>query len=183
VNQPIMQMDLRLLGVSLLVLGLAVAAIWWVGRRMREVLGPARTAEDINAIAARASLPPQVVKELQHRGLATPGQLAGMTEMERRLLFSTMAKAIQKEIAPPEPDTGARGVGARAFIRPDELPTLFCPTCSYRIERFTSTPPLTGMCETCGARVIVRRDGMRILLTVLPKDDTDDRRAELRADA
>jgi DNA-directed RNA polymerase subunit RPC12/RpoP len=53
-------------------------------------------------------------------------------------------------------------------VNTDELPALFCPLCSYRIERFTSVPPITGQCETCGAKVVVRRDAARLLLTVVP---------------
>ena len=178
-NQPLLQMDLRLLGVAVLVLDFAVAAIWWVGRRLREVLGPPRDIEGTSGpLAQKSSAPPQVARVLQQRGLATPAQLATMTEMERNLLFSSMASVIDKD---EEPDAGNRlSAGTRTFIGPDELPKLYCPTCSYRIERFTSSPPITGQCETCGARIVVRRDGARILLTVLPKGETAGRRPDLR---
>jgi hypothetical protein len=173
VNQPLLQMDLRLLGLAIVVLGAAVSIIWWVGRKIRGDLGlpVAKGADDPSA-----SLPPQVSRMLQQRGLATPAQLANMSALERQLLFSTMASAIEKEA---EPETSSRP-SARAYIRPEELPTLYCPTCSYRIERFTSTLPITGQCETCHAKVVVRRDGGRILLTVLPKDETEARRPDLR---
>jgi hypothetical protein len=177
VNQPLLQMDLRLLALAVLVLGLALGAIWWIGQRLRGELGPPREAKGRGLLEQSAAVPPQVSKLLQQRGLATPAQLANMSEMERHLLFSTMASAIKEEV---ESETGGRGVSARAFIRPEELPTLYCPTCSYRIERFSSTPPITGQCETCGAKVVVRRDGGRILLTVLPKDEPEGRRPDLR---
>ncbi len=175
-NQPLLQMDLRLLGLAVLVLGVAVAAIWRVGRSLRGELGPSDTEGDRGTLH-NPSVPPQVARALQQRGLATPAQLAHMTEMERQLLFSSMTSAINKE---EEPDAGPRRSGARAAIRPEELPALYCPTCSYRIEQFSSTPPITGRCETCGAKVVVRRDGARILLTVLPKDETEGRRPDLR---
>jgi DNA-directed RNA polymerase subunit RPC12/RpoP len=173
VNQPLLQMDLRLVGLAVLVFGAAGGCIWWIGQRLRGELGPPRTSGAVTP----PGIPPQVAKELQQRGLASPAQLAKMTEMERHLLFSSMAKTLKQE---PEGDTDQRLGGARAFIRPEELPTLFCPSCSYRIERFSSTPPITGKCETCGARVIVRRDGARILLTVLPRDEMDPVRLDSR---
>ncbi len=177
-NQPLLQMDLRLLGVALLVLGGAVAVIWWFGRKVRDHLGPVRGPQGLReTLGANPSVPPQVARALQQRGLATPAQLATMTEMERQLLFSSMASAINEEV---EPATGARPASTRTFIRPEELPTLYCPTCSYRIERFSSSGPITGQCETCGAKVVVRRDGARILLTIMPKDDPEARRTDLR---
>ena len=176
-NQPLLQMDLRLLGLAVLVLGLAVAAIWRVGRSLRGELGTGTGTDGARETLENPSVPPQVARMLQQRGLATPAQLAHMTEMERQLLFSSMTSAINKEA---DPEDGPRASGARAIIRPEELPTLYCPTCSYRIERFSSTPPITGRCETCGAKVVVRRDGARILLTVLPKDETEGRRPDLR---
>ena len=177
-NPPILQMDLRLLGWAVLVLGTAIGVIWWFGRRVRDVLGPPRSADGVrDSLSTNPSIPPQVVKKLQERGLATPAQLATMSEMERQLLFATMAATIDKEV---EPDIGGRGASARAFQRIDEVPTLFCPSCGYRIERFSSTPPITGQCETCGAKVVVRRDGARILLTVVPKDEAETRKPDLR---
>jgi hypothetical protein len=170
-------MDLRLLGLAVLVLGFAVAAIWRVGRHLRGELGPRPGAEGEGAPLKNATVPPPVARILQQRGLATPAQLSHMTEMERQLLFNSMTSAINKEV---EPDSGPRASGARAAIRPEDLPALYCPTCSYRIERFSSTPPITGQCETCHAKVVVRRDGARILLTVLPKEEVDGRRPDLR---
>lgn len=164
-NQPLLQMDLRLVGVAIVVLAAAVIAIWLVGRRLRSDLGPSRGG---GSLAAGPSVPPQLAKELQARGLVTSAQLAGMTEMERQLLFSTVAGAIARE---GEGDAAFRTTGARAAIRPEDIPTIFCPLCGYRIERFGATPPITGQCETCGTKVVVRRDAARLLLTVLAKDD------------
>lgn len=176
-NQPLLQMDLRLVGVAVIVLAAAVIAIWLIGRRLRHELGPTRTLGSAHPpLMPTANVPPQVVKALQQRGLATPAQLATMTEMERHLLFSSMATAINEEA---ESDASTRN-RARPVLRPEDLPTLYCPTCSYRIERFSSTLPITGQCETCGAKVVVRRDGGRILLTVLPKDDPLAARPDLR---
>ena len=100
-----------------------------------------------------------------------------MTEMERQLLFSTVAATLAGEA---EGDDAFRTTGARAAIRPEDIPTLFCPMCGYHIERFGATPPITGQCETCGTKVVVRRDASRLLLTVLPKDDTTAKRPPLR---
>jgi DNA-directed RNA polymerase subunit RPC12/RpoP len=177
VNQPLLQMDLRLVGLAVVVLGVAVVAILWFGRRLRGELGPGRAAGAGDPFAPPPGVPTQVVKELQARGMATPAQLAKMTEMERHLLFTSMARTLSQET---DVDTDTRLGGTRAFIRPEELPTLYCPSCSFRIERFSSTPPITGKCETCGARVIVRRDGPRILLTILPADETDTPRPNVR---
>ena len=163
-NQPLLQMDLRLVGAAIVVLAAAVIAIWLVGRRLRSDLGPLRSGG--SPIASGPSVPPQVAKELQARGLVTSAQLANMTETERQLLFSTVAGAIGREA---EGDDAFRTVGARAAIRPEDIPTLFCPMCGYHIERFGATPPVTGQCETCGTKVVVRRDAGRILLTVLPR--------------
>jgi hypothetical protein len=175
VNQPLLQMDLRLVGAAIVVFAAAVIGIWIAGRRLRGDLGSLRSSGD--PPASGPSVPPQVAKELQARGLATSAQLANMTETERQLLFSTVAGAITREA---EGDDAFRTVGARALIRPEDIPTLFCPLCGYHLERFGATPPITGQCETCGTKVVVRRDATRLLLTVLPKDDTTVRRPPLR---
>ncbi len=174
-NQPLLQMDLRLVVAAIVVLAAAVIAIWLVGRRMRADLGPLRSSG--GALATGPSVTPQVAKELQARGLVTSAQLANMTEMERQLLFSTVAATLAREA---EGDDAFRTTGARAAIRPEDIPTLFCPMCGYHIERFGATPPITGQCETCGTKVVVRRDASRLLLTVLPKDDSTARRTPLR---
>lgn len=175
-NQPLLQMDLRLVGAAIVVLAAAVIAIWLVGRRLRSDLGPIRSS-GAGPLAAGPSVPPQVAKELQARGLVTSAQLANMTEMERQLLFSTVAATIARE---GESDEAFRTTGARAAIRPEEIPTLYCPLCGYHIERFGATPPITGQCETCGTKVVVRRDGARLLLTVLTTGDATTRRSPLR---
>jgi hypothetical protein len=162
VNQPLLQMDLRLVVGAVLVLAGAVIAIWLIGRRMRAEMGLTRSS---GGAASEPSVPSQVARELQARGLATPAQLANMTETERQLLFSTAAGAISRAADPP---TRLSGETTRLVVNTDELPALFCPLCSYRIERFTSVPPITGQCETCGAKVVVRRDAARYLLTVVP---------------
>ena len=174
-NQPLLQMDLRLVVAAIVVLAAAVIAIWLVGRRMRADLGPLRSSG--GALAPGPRVTPQVAKELQARGLVTSAQLANMTEMERQLLFSTVAATLAREA---EGDDAFRTTGARAAIRPEDIPTLFCPMCGYHIERFGATPPITGQCETCGTKVVVRRDASRLLLTVLPKDDSTARRTPLR---
>jgi hypothetical protein len=176
VNQPLLQMDLRLVGAAIVVLAAAVIAIWFIGRRLRSDLGPARNAPNVGAAAAPGpGIPSHVVKELQARGLATPAQLASMSETERQLLFGAVAGAIARE-ADGASDDAFRSASARSVVRPEELPTLFCPLCAYRIESFTSVPPVTGQCETCGAKVVVRKDASRILLTVLPPGARQDLR-------
>ena len=176
-NQPLLQMDLRLVVAAIVVLAAAVIAIWMAGRRLRGDLGPPPTKElDVPAGPSPSS---SIVKELQARGLVTPAQLARMTDTERQLLFSTVASTIARQA---DGETAPRPSLERPVIRPDELPTIFCPLCSYRIEAFSSTPPITGQCETCGAKVVVRRDGQRILLTVLEKDDKAPRRLDPRVD-
>lgn len=177
-NQPLLQMDLRLVGAAIVVLAAAVIAIWLVGRRLRSDLGPLRSS-GAGPIATGPSVPPQMAKELQARGLVTSAQLANMTEMERQLLFSTVATTIARD---GEGDEAFRTTGARAAIRPEDIPTLYCPMCGYHIERFGSAPPITGQCETCGTKVVVRRDGARLLLTVLTKGDASARRTPLRLD-
>ena len=103
-NPPILQMDLRLLGLSVLVLGIAIGVIWWVGKRVRSELGSVRHTQDLrDAVSARPAVRPQVAKLLTQRGLVTPAQLAAMSEAERQLLFATMAATIEKE---PEPRGG-----------------------------------------------------------------------------
>jgi hypothetical protein len=176
VNQPLLQMDLRLVGLAVLLLGVAFAVIWRVGRRLRGELGPLPGPAGTGSLA-RPPVPPEVARVLQQRGLATPAQLVNMSEAERQLLFSSVSSVIGKD---EEPDVAPRLSGARAVVHSDDFPALYCPTCGYRIERFTSTPPITGQCETCGARIVVRRDGARILLTVVPRDEADGRRADLR---
>ena len=175
-NQPLLQMDLRLVGAAIVVLAAAVIAIWLVGRRLRSDLGPLRSNGG-SPLASGPTVPPQVAKELQARGLVTSAQLANMTEMERQLLFSTVATTIAREA---DGDDAFRTTGARTAIRPEDIPTLFCPLCGYHIERFGSAPPITGQCETCGTKVVVRRDASRLLLTVLPKDESIARRTPRR---
>ncbi|MHB8839422.1 MAG: hypothetical protein ACYC7F_10780 [Gemmatimonadaceae bacterium] len=172
-NQPLLQMDLRLVGGAIVVLAGAVIAILLVRRRLFGDLPSARGAS--GATLPGPSISPQVVKELQARGLATPAQLANMTEMERQLLFSTMASAISR---PADDAERLPGAGARNVVSIEELPPIHCPLCGYRIEQFTSTPPITGKCETCGAKVVVRRDAARILLTVLAPQARHDARLQ-----
>lgn len=175
-NQPLLQMDLRLVGLAVLLLGVAFAVIWRVGRRLRGELGPQPGPAGTGGLA-RPSVAPEVARVLQQRGLATPAQLANMSETERQLLFSSVSSVISRD---EESDIEGRLAGARAVIRADDFPALYCPTCGYRVERFTSSPPITGQCETCSAKIVVRRDGARILLTVVPGDETDGRRTDLR---
>ena len=167
-NQPLLQMDLRLVAVAVLVLGVAVAVIWRAGRRLRSELGPLSAADGTRGTLERPSIPPQVARVLQQRGLATPAQLVNMSEMERQLLFSSVSELLTKE---DEPDAPPRPSVTRELVRPDALPVLFCPACGYHLERFTSTPPVSGQCEMCRATVVVRRDGARLLLTVQPAAD------------
>ena len=168
-NQPILAMDLRLLALAVLVLGIAVGIIWWVGRRARSNLDAVRTAANmVDSLLINPSVPSRAAKALQQRGLATPAQLATMTDTERRLLFATMAAAIDKKSEPE-----GQGVTAGAGVSPAELTTLSCPTCGFRIERLGNTLPMTVRCATCGVKVLARRDGTRIVLTVVPNDETD----------
>jgi hypothetical protein len=167
VNQPLLQMDLRLVGGAIVVLAGAVIAIWLIGRRLRADMGLHGGSGVSGPPAPNSGAPSQIVRELQARGLVTPAQLASMTETERRLLFSTMAGAISRAA---DPDERLSGPSMRTTLNPGDLPPIHCPLCSYRIERFTSTPPITGQCDTCAAKVVVRSDGTRILLTVLPRD-------------
>lgn len=161
-NQPLLQMDLRLVVGAVLVLAGAVIAIWLIGRRMRADMGLTGSS---GGASSEPGVPSQVARELQARGLATPAQLATMTESERQLLFSTAAGVISRAA---DADTRLSGDMARVVVSPEELPVIYCPMCSYRIERFTSVPPITGQCETCGTKVVVRRDAARLLLTVVP---------------
>jgi len=173
VRQLLVQLDLRLVGAAVLILGAAVGVIWRVGHRRRGAeLGRPAAGE---APRARSSVPTPVIDALHERGLDTPAHLANMTELERHVLFSTMARTIDQEA---RRKNAVPLTSALPFIRPDELPTLYCPTCSDRIERFSSTPPLTSRCDTCGAVVIVRRDAGRIMLTVVPRDIASTRRPE-----
>lgn len=176
-NQPLLQMDFRLVVAAIVVLAAAVVAIWMAGRRLRRDLGPTRSTD--LSVSAKPSVSSGVVKELQARGLVTPAQLANMSDTERQLLFSTVSSAISR---PSDGESAPRSSMARPVIRPEELPAIFCPLCSYRIEAFSSTPPITGQCETCGAKVVVRRDEKRILLTVLERDDKAPRRPNPRSD-
>jgi hypothetical protein len=167
VNQPLLQMDLRLVVGALVVLAGAVIAIWLVGRRLRTDLGLPRSLE---SAPSSPSAPTNVVRELQARGLATPAQLAGMTETERQLLFATAASAISRT------SENERLPGERTAVSLVDLPPLFCPLCGYRLEQFTSVPPITGKCETCQTRVVVRRDGARLMLTVSSREAQQDLR-------
>ncbi len=184
-NQPLLQMDLRLVAVAVLVLGVAVAVIWRAGRRLRSELGPLAAGDGTRGSLARPTIPPKVVRVLQERGLATPVQLANMSEMERQLLFSSVSDVLTKADEPGAParSPAARSPAARALVSSDALPALFCPTCGDRIERFTSEPPITGQCETCRAKVVVRREGARLLLTVQPTDEVTTRRPDTRLES
>ena len=166
-NQPLLQMDLRLVGVAVLLLGVAAAAIWHVGRRLRSELGPRTAAGGTRGALETPSIPPQVSRVLQQRGLATPAQLANMSELERQLLFRSVSWILagEGELVAPQPSAG------RAVAHSDALPDLFCPTCGSRLRGFTGTLPITGECESCRAKVMVRRDGARLLLTVQPGAD------------
>lgn len=176
-NQPLLQMDLRLVGVAVFLLGVAAVAIWRAGQKLRGELGPLSGPDGERSPLRASSVPPQAARALQ-RGLVSPAQLAAMSDAERQLLFDSMGSVINEDV---EPAPSPRFSGARAIVRAEEIPALYCPTCGYRIEQFTSTPPITGRCETCRAKVVVRRDGARLLLTVVPTDDIEGPRPGLRS--
>jgi hypothetical protein len=185
--------QLAYLIIALVVLGLAVAGMLWVGRTIRGELrtGAARGA-DPGGLAMLEQIPPAMMKEAIARGLVVPSQLAGMTAMERTFLFASLrqklaagdqepavaaAVPVAAPVTPPVPSPAPTPPspvlpadvppGMLAMLNAEKL-RVWCPMCGTELQ-LPSFPPLVARCTHCGMKSAIRaEEGGRYVVNVTP---------------
>ena len=172
------QTEVKYLGVAVFMLGIAWGIIKWVGRAIREQLGPGMTAaDDAASIEHIDTVPPALVKQAIERGLVTSAQLAAMKPMERQFLFASLAP----RLASPSADLVAAGGDASKVHRPmngaeygmASMPTndrlhVYCPMCGEMLD-LPAFSPYVAHCEKCGGKTSVREaEEGHLLLHVVP---------------
>jgi hypothetical protein len=86
----------KFLVAAVVTLTAAAVAIKWAGSLLRGQLGTRRSRSTANIGAGdcraemTASVPPALVREALAKGLVTPGQLAGMSAIERQFVFASL---------------------------------------------------------------------------------------------
>ena len=172
------QTQYRYLGTAVFFLGVAWGLIKWVGRSIREQLGPGMpSSDDAPSIAHADTVPPALVKQAIERGLVTAAQLASMKPAERQFLFASLAP----RLAAPSANFIAAGGDAskvRRTISGAEfgmaaLPAnvrlhVHCPLCGELLD-LPAFSPYVGHCTHCSAKTSVREaEEGHLLLHVAP---------------
>jgi hypothetical protein len=189
----------RFLVAAIVTLAVAAIVIKWAGTLLRGQLGTggSRSAGNFRADMT-ANVPPALVREALEKGLATPGQLAGMSGIERQFLFASLSNKLSgvesavRMPAMPLPAIPRPAVPLPAVLPPPLplpsplMPTddvesarlaaalaregrkVHCPGCGSRLE-LPAFPPLICTCRQCGTRSALRNDeGDRYVLNVTP---------------
>lgn len=179
---------LRLIAGSVLILGTAITAVVWFGRRVRAQLGlgakkPAPTLDGLDAI------PPALVKQALERGLVTSAQLATMTPIERRFVLEAVRKQIEVDagdggatpeqritkapdlppsqpfpasssptVTPPAPPMTEASAPGNAPIIPDRPRLKLWCPLCGDPLKLPAFPPMVATCGACGARTAIRDD-------------------------
>jgi hypothetical protein len=173
------QPETKYLGTAVFFLGAAYSMIKWVGRTLREQLGPgvSRPGDGV-AITHVDNVPQALVKSAIERGIVTPSQLAAMAPMERQFLFASLkdrlgAPPVQPAATPPAPRAAPLAVppatpptapatidGAEfglASLPANERLRVRCPTCGNALA-FPAFAPYVAHCRECGTKTAVRED-------------------------
>jgi hypothetical protein len=172
--------QLKYLGTAVFMLGVSYAIIKWVGRTLRDQIGPGMNRTGSTLFSSPAdTLPPALIREAIDRGLVTTAQLAAMPPMERQFLFATLqhkftmesrspaAGAVARAPQAPHPMPGAEfGLAA---VPANEILRVFCPSCGGPLT-LPAFPPYVAHCDHCGAKAALREeDGGRYVLIVTPR--------------
>ena len=126
-------------------------AIRWTGRNLRSQIGHGHRT------TRRNELTPQEVDAIVARRLASPAELFQMSAAEQRLL----AQAAVAMVAATQ-----RIPTAAIDSTP---PPAFCPHCGTFVENWPAEIPWRCGCVTCGAALVLRRDGQRLVLSYTPQ--------------
>ena len=168
------KLHLEYLGVALFMLGVAYALIKWVGRTIRDQLGPGMNRGEMPFLPSQAdALPPGLVRQALARGLVTAEQLATMTPVERQFMFASLKDTLGEAPAPPSPAAPAPRVISGAEFGVAALPAndrlrVFCPACGEALA-FPAFAPFVARCARCGTKTTLREgDAGRYVLHVAP---------------
>jgi hypothetical protein len=176
------------LGAALFMFGGAWALIKWVGRTIRDELGPGANRADAPFLPMHVdNVPPALVKDAIARGLVTSVQLAGMKPMEREFVFASLRERLAAPAAaatgatgataPPSPPAPARHAidGAEfgmASMPANDTLRVHCPICGDPLD-LPAFVPFVGHCKRCGAKTVVREEeGGRYVLSVTPRQQS-----------
>ncbi len=154
----------RFLGVAVFMLGLAYGIIKWVGRTLREQLGPGmiRDAEPFTK-AMVDNVPQALVRQAIERGLVTPAQLAGMSPMERQFVLASLGEKLAPAMNGAEFGLAAVPANGKMCVH--------CPLCGEQLV-LPAFAPFVAHCERCGARSAVREDeGGRYVINVVRRPE------------
>jgi hypothetical protein len=175
--------QLKYLGTAVFMLGVSYTIIKWVGRTLRDQIGPGMNRTGATLFSSPAeTAPPALIREALDRGLVTSAQLAEMPAMERQFLFATLQHKLSIESHPQA--SGAGAASARSAVRPqaiagaefglaavpaNEILRVFCPSCGGPLT-LPAFPPYIAHCDHCGAKAALREeDGGRYVLIVTPR--------------
>ena len=175
--------QLKYLGTAVFMLGVSYAIIKWVGRTLRDQIGPGMNRTGAALFSSPAdTTPPALIREAINRGLVTTAQLAAMPPMERQFLFATLQHKLSMESRSPSAASGT--AAARAPLAPqsmagaefglasvpaNEILRVFCPSCGGPLT-LPAFPPYVAHCDHCGAEAALREeDGGRYVLIVTPR--------------
>ena len=126
-------------------------AIRWTGRNLRSQIGERRPNAQRNALS------PLEVDAIVARRLATPVELFNMSAAEQRLLAETAIAMV----------TATQQIPTLAID--STPPRAFCPHCGTFVENWPAQVPWRCECATCGAAIVLRRDGQRVVLSYTPR--------------
>jgi len=176
--------------IAIVVLGLSIAGVLWVGRVIRGELGASgQRGANAAGLAMLEQISPAMMKEAIAKGLVVPSQLATMTEAERMFLFASLKqKLAAAAAAAPAPAAAvpatnhpliAAPAPPAAALPPDLPPAMvailnaeklriWCPMCGTELQ-LPTFPPLIARCTTCGVKAAVRsEEGGRYVVNVSP---------------
>jgi hypothetical protein len=163
--------ETKYLGTAVFMLGAAYGIIKWVGRALREQLGPgvSRAGDEVT-ISHVDNIPQALVKTAIERGLVTPSQLAAMAPMERQFLFASLKDRLvvppaaattgsgpRTPVAPAKPASFDGGEFGLASVPANERLHVRCPMCGSALV-FPAFAPYVAHCRECGTKTAVRED-------------------------
>lgn len=187
------KLHLEYLGTAIFMLGVAYGLMKWVGRTIRDQLGPGMNRGEMPFLPPQAEIvPPGLVKRAIEHGLVTAEQLATMTPVERQFLFASLTDKLTDKLtdapAPPSPmaqtspaPTGLpssppaaapRAINGAEFgvaaLPVNDRLRVFCPACGG-VLAFPAFAPFVARCARCGTKTTLREETVgRYVLHVAP---------------